>query len=509
MKRNMKKAKVIYDKEFVIGQVDKRIYGSFLEHMGRAIYTGIYEPDHPQADEMGFRKDVLELVRQLNVPIVRYPGGNFVSGYNWEDGIGPKEKRPRRLELAWRAIETNEVGVNEFIEWAKRANTSVMMTVNLGTRGIDAARNLVEYCNFPGGTYYSDLRRQHGYQQPHNIKVWCLGNEMDGDWQIGHKTAHEYGRLARETAKVMKWVDPSIELVAAGSSGPKMPTFPEWEAIVLDHTYDLVDYVSLHVYYGNPEKDTMNFVAKSLEMEEFIKTVISTIDYVKAKKRSKKVVNISFDEWNVWYHAHLEGKDQKAEPWAQVRAIAEEDYVFEDAILVGCMLIALLKHCDRVKIACMAQLVNVIAPITTVKGGIAYRQVIYYPFMHAANYGHGVALLPKISSPKYDSKDFTDVPYIETVATYNEEKDEITIFAVNRDLEEEMQVEFKLDGFEGFEVMEHIVYESDDIYKGNTQDKPDNVVPHKGGNSKIEGNVLTSILPKFSWNVIRLKKKEN
>jgi len=502
----MKKANVIYDKEFIIGEIDKRIYGSFIEHMGRAVYTGIYEPTHPTADEFGFRQDVIKLVKDIKVPIVRYPGGNFVSGYNWEDGVGPIDKRPKRLELAWRSIETNEVGVNEFVEWAKKADTNVMLTVNLGTRGIDAARNLVEYCNFPGGTYYSDLRKEHGYKDPHNIKVWCLGNEMDGDWQIGHKTAYEYARVAREAAKVMKWVDQSIELVVCGSSTPRMRTFPEWEATVLEHTYDLADYISLHVYFGNPDKDTPNFIAKSIEMEEFIKTVVSTCDYVKAKKRSKKKINISFDEWNVWYHAHIEGKDDKAEPWSIARPIAEEDYVFEDAILVGSMLLSLLRHADRVKMACMAQLVNVIAPITTVKGGIAYRQVIYYPYLHAANYGHGVALLPKVDSPKYDTKEFTDVPYIDTVATYNEESNEITIFAVNRDLNDSFEVEFKLDGFDGYKVVEHIVYESDDINKGNTAENPDNVVPHNNGVSKIDGTILKAVLPKFSWNVIRLRK---
>jgi len=501
----MKKARVVFDKDFVIGKIDNRIYGSFIEHMGRAVYTGIYEPEHPLADEMGFRKDVIDLIKDINVPIVRYPGGNFVSGYNWEDGIGPKVKRPRRLELAWKSIETNQFGLNEFVEWCKKANTQPMMAINFGTRGIDAARNIVEYCNFEGGTYYSDLRKSHGYEKPHKIKVWCLGNEMDGHWQIGHKTAYEYGRLAREAAKVMKWVDPTIELVACGSSGKGMPTFPDWEVEILDHTYDLVDYISLHSYYGNQDNNTPNFVAKSLDMDEFIKSVKSIIDYVKAKKRSKKVVNISFDEWNVWYHAAQE-KDKKVEPWSVAPPIAEEDYTFEDAILVGCMLITLLKHADRVKMACMAQLVNVIAPITTVKGGIAYRQTIYYPYKHAANYGHGEALLPKIYSPKYDTKDFTDVPILEIIATNNEEKNELTIFAVNRDLEEDLEVEIKIDGFEGYSIVEHIVYESNDIKIGNTPENPDKVIPDKKELSKIDGMNISARLPKFSWNVIRLSK---
>ena len=245
------RAKLIANRNYVIGEISPRLYGSFIEHLGRAVYGGIYEPGHPEADEKGFRRDVLDLVKKLGVPIVRYPGGNFVSNYNWEDGIGDKSKRPRKLELAWNSIETNEVGIDEFQEWAKRVGSQVMMAVNLGTGTIQDAQNLVEYCNFPGGTKYSDLRRANGFEQPFNIKTWCLGNEMDGPWQIGHKTAAEYARIANEAAKVMKMVDPSIELVACGSSHSGMPTFGEWEAEVLKECWEQVDYLSLHSYYGN------------------------------------------------------------------------------------------------------------------------------------------------------------------------------------------------------------------------------------------------------------------
>ena len=247
----MKQAKVIVNPYFTVSKIDPRIYGSFIEQLGRAVYGGIYEPTHPTADDQGFRQDVLELVKQLQVPIVRYPGGNFVSGYNWEDGIGDKSKRPQRMELAWFTVETNQVGIDEFQEWAKRANSEVMMAVNLGTLGAMEARNCVEYCNSTTDTYYANLRRQNGFEEPFGIKVWCLGNEMDGPWQIGHKTAEEYTRVATETAKMMKWTDPSIELVACGSSGYRMPTFGDWELTILDSLYEHVDYVSLHQYYLN------------------------------------------------------------------------------------------------------------------------------------------------------------------------------------------------------------------------------------------------------------------
>jgi alpha-N-arabinofuranosidase len=284
----MMKATLTLHREFSVGTVDKRIYGSFIEHLGRAVYRGIYEPGHREADELGFRKDVIHLVREMGVPIVRYPGGNFVSGYNWEDGVGPVDKRPAKMDLAWMTLESNKIGTNEFAEWAKRAGTEVMMAVNLGTRGPDEARNLVEYCNFPKGSYWSDLRRGHGAASPHNIKLWCLGNEMDGPWQICHRTAAEYGRVAAEAAKVMKWTDPSIELVACGSSNARMPTFGEWEETVLDHVYDHVDYISLHIYFGNAENDTPNFLGRSLEMDRFIKTVAGICDLVQAKKVRQK-----------------------------------------------------------------------------------------------------------------------------------------------------------------------------------------------------------------------------
>lgn len=357
------KAKMTVDKDFIIGKVDDRLYGSFIEHLGRAVYGGIYEPGHPTANEQGFRKDVLQLVQQLRVPIVRYPGGNFVSGYDWKDGIGPIGERPSKLELAWRTVEPNLFGMNEFVAWSKAAGTDVMWAINLGTQGVDDARQVVEYANHPSGSYWSDMRIRHGYKEPHRIKTWCLGNEMDGPWQIGHKTAEEYGRIALEAAKVMKWTDPAIELVACGSSFLGMPTFADWEAIVLDHTYEHVDYLSLHQYYGNHENDTPTFLARSLQMDEFIHSVTAICDYVKAKKRSKKRMYLSFDEWNVWFHSNA--ADKKIEPWQIAPPQLEDIYTMEDALVVGCLLISLLKHADRVKMACLAQLVNVIAPIMT------------------------------------------------------------------------------------------------------------------------------------------------
>ena len=488
----MNKAKITVNKDFIIGKIDNRIYGSFVEHLGKCVYDGIYQPGHPSSDEDGFRKDVLELVKELNVPIVRYPGGNFVSGYNWEDGVGPVPERPVKRDLAWHINETNKIGTNEFASWAKKANTEVMMAVNLGTRGPDEARNFVEYCNLPGGTYYSDLRVKHGVKEPHNIKLWCLGNEMDGPWQIGHKTAYEYGRLACETARLMKWVDPSIELVACGSSGYGMGTFASWEAEVLDQTFDLVDYISLHQYYGKKDGkgETSNFMARTVEMDEFINKTIAICDYAAAKKKSRKKINLSFDEWNVWWQR---GNDEEK--------AAKHQYSVEEAIVSGAMLMALVRRADRVKIGCQAQLVNVIAPIYTQKEGAAWRQTMFYPYMHMSKYGRGTALQTVIECSKYDSEWYTDVPVIDSVAV--ETKDGVTIFAINRS-EEEIVLDCKLGGYEIKNKPEHISLWDSDKFAVNTFENPNRVVPKIQKGIVYGDNAVTMKLNPLSWNVIKI-----
>lgn len=495
------KASLRLCKDYTLAEVDKRIYGSFIEHMGRAIYGGIYEPGHPAADEYGFRQDVLSLVRDLGVSIIRYPGGNFVSGYAWEDGIGDKAKRPRRLDLAWKCIEPNQVGVHEFREWAKRADAEVMMAVNLGTRGIDDACHLVEYCNFPGGTKYSDLRRENGCEEPFGFSVWCLGNEMDGPWQIGSKTAEEYGRLAGETAKLLKTIDPTIELVACGSSAPTLPTFGQWETTVLRHVYDQVDYISLHSYYQNAENDIAFYLAKSCELDQFIEGVIAACDAVKAEKHAEKTLYLSLDEWNVWYHSTEQDKD--IAPWQIAPPILEDVYNFEDALMVGCVLITILRHADRVKMACLAQLVNVIAPIMTQTGGPTWAQTIYYPFQHASHYGRGMVLDAVIESPVYATHHLKSIPYMDAVGVWNSNKNELTIFAVNRAENEEIQLEISFDRFVAADFIEHWEMAGYDRKSVNTMENPDAVIPTFTGVTTCSGLKAVSRLKPLSWNVIR------
>lgn len=489
------KAKITINTSDAIGDIDPRMYGSFIEHLGRAVYGGIYEPSHESADDMGFRKDVMELVKSLNVPIVRYPGGNFVSGYNWEDGTGDRSKRPRKLELAWNSIETNEIGIDELQEWAKRANTEIMMAVNLGTRGAEEARSLVEYCNLDTDTYYADLRRKNGFDKPFGIKLWCLGNEMDGNWQIGHKTQQEYARLACETAKLMKLTDPTIELVACGSSNPDMPTFGEWERTVLRECYDHVDYLSLHSYYGNPDNDTADFLASSMDMEQFIINTAKICDEIKEEKKSDKDIMLSFDEWNVWFHSMEQ--DKHMTPWQIAPPLLEDIFNVEDALVVGGLLITLLRHCDRVKVACLAQLVNVIAPIMTETGGRLWVQTIFYPFLHCSVNGRGKALHTACECGTYDTKHHSNVPYIDSIAVSNESG--ITLFAVNRSADESCELE--LGGFEGYSLVSHTVLTDDDMKRFNSADEPNAVAPAE---REISGGAS---LPPRSWNMLKFTVK--
>lgn len=423
-------ARITLDEEHHRGGVDPRLFGSFVEHMGRCVYTGIYEPGHPTADEHGFRADVAELVSELGVTLVRYPGGNFVSGYHWEDGIGPKHSRPRRLDLAWRSIETNQVGTDDFLGWAGRSDVIPMMAVNLGTRGILEAANLVEYCNTGADTHWSDLRRRNGRAEPYGVPLWCLGNEMDGPWQTGHMSAEQYGRVATEAGKAMKQVDPSIELVACGSSGHAMPTFGYWESEVLERAWDVVDYISMHAYYEEHDGDRRSFLASGAAMGEFIDGVAATIDAVAARKRSRKRVQISFDEWNVWYLSRWESTSTPEIDESGPRI--EDTYSALDAVVVGDLLISLLNHADRVRVACLAQLVNVIAPIRTEPGGPAWRQTTFHPIAAVAAGARGHSLVTRVTGPELHTARHGDVPALAAAATRDPETGRTAVFITNR-----------------------------------------------------------------------------
>jgi alpha-L-arabinofuranosidase len=496
----MLKSRILVDRDFVIAKLDRRVFGTFVEHMGRAVYGGIYEPGHSTADRHGFRRDVLELTRELGPTIVRYPGGNFLSGYNWEDGVGPKDKRPTRLDLAWGSIETNQFGTNEFIDWCRIANLEPMFAVNLGTRGPNEARQLVEYCNHPGGSYYSDLRRSHGYEKPHNIKFWCLGNEMDGPWQICQKTAYEYGRAAKETAKVMRWVDNDLLLAACGSSQRNMPTYGAWEYQVLDECFNEVDFISLHQYFRNDSNDIKTYLTAIDDLDFFIREVVAICDAVAAKRRSAKRIMLSLDEWNVWYKAHTPA-DLRKPGWPQAPGLLEEIYNFEDALIVGGALITMINNADRVKTACLAQLVNVIGPIFTETGGPAWRQTIFHPFAQASRFARGSVLRAQIDTDHFTTATHPHAPHVIGTVVHNDESGEVTALVLNRHASEEIELTIELRGLGEREVTFAQELHHADLKVTNTKHAPNEVSPRDKRDVKLSGQKLTATLKPLSWNV--------
>ncbi|WP_345762387.1 alpha-N-arabinofuranosidase [Diaminobutyricibacter sp. McL0608] len=490
-----------------IGAINPRLFGSFVEHLGRSVYDGIYEPGHPLANADGFRTDVIELVKELGVTAIRYPGGNFVSGYKWEDSIGPREQRPRRLDLAWHSAETNEIGLHEFKRWLEEVGSELMLAVNLGTRGTPEALDLLEYANLAEGTELARRRSANGRTEPFDVRIWCLGNEMDGPWQLGHRSADDYGKLAAQTARAMKMFDPSLELVICGSSSSSMPTFAEWERVVLTHAYDAVDYISCHAYYENTG-DLGSFLASGVDMEHFIRSVVATADHVRAVRGSDKTIDISFDEWNIWYNSRYENVDKitGVDNWPIAPRLLEDEYSVADAVVFGSLLITLLKHADRVTSASLAQLVNVIAPIMTEPGGTSWRQTTFYPFAATAHNARGVALDVTPVSGTYETEKFGDVPLIDAVASLDEGTGKIALFAVNRSTDEGASLEIDLAGrldLDAFIVTARTLSDND-INASNTLENPDRVGLAENTTIAAEGGVLRIELPAVSWTEILL-----
>src|SRR5688572_28279968 len=499
-------ARIFMNSRRTLAPLDRNLFGSFLEHLGRAIYEGIYEPGSRLSDANGFRRDVMDEIRGLGVPIIRYPGGNFVSGYNWLDGVGPKQNRPRVLDKAWNAINTNQFGTNEFMEWCKAVGTLPLMGLNLGTGTSEEAAALVEYCNVDRGTKWSDLRRSHGHADPYQVKNWCLGNEMDGSWQIGQLTAIEYGRKAQDAARQMRYVDRSLTLIACGSSGPSMSTYLEWDRQVLELCYDYVDALSLHRYYENTPRETggdsRKFVAMNLMMDQQIAEGLAVCDLVRGQKKSAKQLWLSFDEWNVWYRARagdaVNGRRQEAPH------LLEEIYNLEDALLVGGLLITLLRNADRVKVGCLAQLVNVIAPIMTNADGL-FRQTIYYPYSWALQFANGRVLNALIESPTYDVPGMNGVGYIDAAATLNPQNGRTALFILNRDLSRARQVEVVWEDKPAGRVSDSQVLTGNDLKAVNGFDAPERVKPQAFERPSTANGRTRFEVPARSYTVIQFE----
>ena len=485
-----------------IAPIDRNLFGSFLEHLGRAIYEGIYDPGSKLSDTDGFRKDVLAEVRELAVPIVRYPGGNFVSGYNWLDGVGPKQNRPQVLDRAWNSLNNNQFGTDEFMAWCRTAGTQPLMGLNLGTGTPEQAAALVEYCNVEKGTRWSDLRRKNGIADPYHVQNWCLGNEMDGPWQIGHSTAEEYGRKAADAARQMRYVDPSLKLIACGSSGPLMPTYLEWDRQVLEQCYDYVDGLSLHRYFGNTAEETGTdsgkFLALNLTMDRQIEETLAVCDMVRGRKRSPKQLWLSFDEWNVWYRLRDGNGHAQEKPH-----LLEEVYNLEDALLVGGLINSLLRHANRVKIACLAQLVNVIAPIMTNASGL-YRQTIYYPYSWGLHFARGSVIDILMEAPStYEVSGMGAVPHLDAVATHDSASGSIALFVLNRDLQNARQVEIAWEAGAPGKLLSAWVLTGNDLKAVNGFDAPERVKPEPAAKPTTSSGSTKMEVPPRSYSVFQ------
>lgn len=489
-------ARIYLDTNRVIGEISPFLFGGFAEHMGRCIYGGIYEPGSPHADERGLRRDVLSALREINYRIMRYPGGNFLSGYHWMDGVGPRGQRPRRRELAWQSTETNQFGTNEFIEFCRAINTEPMLGVNMGTGTIEEAASLVEYCNAAPGTAVADLRVAHGYRQPHNVQYWCLGNEMDGPWQIGHLEADEYARKAREAAKMMKWQDPAIKLILCGSSSSGMATYPEWDRLALEMCWEQVDYLSMHRYVGNRENDTDSYLAIPFDLETQVDTLAACLRYVKSKLRSKHDVYLSWDEWNVWYKA----RDSKG-GWTEAPHLIEEVYNLEDALVVAQWMNVFLRRSNVLKIACLAQIVNIIAPLLTTTDKLL-KQSTFYPLVYFSNHASGAALDVLTQSPLQSTKQYGDVPLLDVSASFDVATGKHAVFLVNRSQTQAVPTEIVWQSAAPRRMVSVYQMAGADAKAANSFEKPNVLAPTALPAMAVVDNKVGLTLPPLSFTVL-------
>jgi alpha-N-arabinofuranosidase len=532
-----KKATVTVHPDYQIGQVDKRLFGAFLEPIGSWVYGGIYNPKHPTADDKGFRRDVIDAIKEFDLPALRFPGGNWVSGWNWKNSIGPVAQRKAALDLAWFQIEPNIIGHDEYLAFTERIGTDPMYTINLGTEDINSAAQLVEYSRHAGGTYWSDLRKQNGHDKPYDIKTWYLGNEMDGHWQIGswEKDPVGFGVQTHEISKVIKWIDNKAETVFAGTSDHSRH-FPEWEMAALEQCYESVDYLSLHHYHTAPEGDIANYLNISSVFEDYINTSIAICDYIQTKIRTPKKMLISFDEYGVNFGKQGEvlygrrgwqdvskGYTQFAPRENVFTRFDPENYVERrghadqmlNALALSSVMLLLLRHADRIKIGCMT---GGIRGALAFDGKNVWKNAAYYPYYQLNKLTRGgVSLLPAINGPTFNTEQFAltgscqchayeDVPCIEAAVVHNEEKGEVDIFMLNRSALDDIEVTLDVRGFEGYKLAEHSEMHTDDLGKGNSFENPDVIKPMINSDTKMDQGKVTAVTKKLSWNVIRLTK---
>lgn len=487
------------DTHYTTGSIDRRIFGGFLEHLGRAVYEGVYDPGNPLSNEQGFRRDVLDVLQSLRMPLIRYPGGNFVSSYDWTDGIGPRDQRPARPDFAWKSVETNQFGTDEFMAWCQQLGTSPLMAVNLGTGGTSHAAALLEYCNLPRGTYWADRRVRNGHVDPYGVKLWCLGNEMDGPWQAGHVPADVYAQRASQSSMMMKGLDPSIETVLCGSSTIDLPSYMHWDRTVLEYCWEHVDYIAAHRYSQNHRGDSAWYLAEGILIDRILKDYAALLNYVRAVKHSNKQVYLSFDEWNVWYkNMEMDGHGQAAPH------LLEEVYNLEDALVCAQYLNSFIRNADLVKVACLAQIVNVIAPVLTRPEGLLV-QSIFYPFQLFSQYAEGRSVVPVIDGPSYEAGERGQVAALDASASYSEETGGMTIFLVNRQQDQELEVTIALADRRFLSVQGVDVLGGGDVKAANSWELPDRVKPVQGHAELNSDGGITVRVPAPGLTVLRVQ----
>ncbi|MCR4989650.1 MAG: alpha-L-arabinofuranosidase [Lachnospiraceae bacterium] len=528
-------AKITVHPLFETGEISKRLFSAFLEPIGTMVNGTMFNPKHPTADEQGFRGDFLKAIKGSGVPSVRLPGGNFVSAWQWKDSIGPMNERKAHLDPAWHQYILNDVGHDEYLQWAEKVNTEALYTVNMGTGTIQDAMDLVEYTNHEGGTYWSDLRRKNGHEKPYGVKMWYLGNEMDGPWQLGawDKNPEGYGHKVLETSKAIKWIDETIETGVCGSSAPFMEGFPSWDEAVLDKCYDVVDYVSVHHYHSAKPGDIKALLGGSLYYEDFINTEAAMIDYVQSKHRSPKKVYISLDEYGSMIRPYQElhpGYGRYNMARNHYRFDPERKYILHDpdnmkdhvfpgeeivrALSMASIQLAILRHADRVKISCMT---GGLAAIAEADHDHVWRSAAHYIFMDLLTYAKGISLQTKVESETYDMPGYAiedtsqytgkeGVNFIDSASAYDKENDRLTIFAINRNEDSEYPLTIDISGFEGYSIKNAMSLTANDLNDRNSFENDALISPVKIKEKTFENGELKTHVKPLSWNVFVFEK---
>ena len=534
----MKKARITVHPDYRIGEISRRLFGAFLEPIGSMVNGSMYNPKHPAADGQGLRSDFYGALKEAGLPAVRLPGGNFVSGWQWKDSIGPKEQRKTHLDMAWFQYISNDVGHDEYLQWAEKAGAEAVYTVNLGTGTLQDAADCVEYTNFPGGTWWSDLRRKNGHEKPYGVKTWCLGNEMDGPWQIAsyERDPRSYGILAHETSKAMKWVDPTIETVACVSSSPFLNHYPEWDRQALEECYETVDYISLHHYHSAPPDMPEALLAGYQAFEDYIRTEIALCDYMKTRLRVKKTMMLSFDDFATSFRPRGElhpgrGGRQPAAGFCDFNP--ERKYVFHDpddwstrrlppshgemlhALTTASTLMVLLRHADRIKIGCAT---GGLGDLCRTDREHVWKGASYYPFTQMIRLARGTAMNCHVTCARYDVPGyviddmnqyagFEGVDTVQAAAALDEAAGRLTVFALNADLNECQALTLDVRGFEGWTFKGHSELYAQHPEDRNTFERPDVIIPHENAGTRFERGILTAALAPASWNVFCFKKR--